>query len=115
MVAEKQNADYQLSIANDWIQSKISNEVEIKVKINRMNKFKDVIQVEVDELPEGVECEKVESKKRRRFIQIGHPQTERDPNLSRPVRIVGRMSIRQKCSHRDRRELKTHWLSIDPK
>ncbi len=116
LVAEEQNADYQLSIANDWIQSKIGDEAEIKVKINRMNKFKDTIQIEVDELPEGVKCEKVESKSEGDSSKSVTLKLKGTQPYQGPVRIIGRnLNSPEEVRVATAENKKPIWLSIGPK
>jgi hypothetical protein len=116
MAVEERNADYQLSIANDWIQTEIDKEVEIKVKINRANKFQETIQVEVDGLPESVVCEKVESKGEgdsSKSITLKLKGTE---SYQGPFRIVGRTTnSAEEVRVATVENKKPIWLSIGPK
>jgi hypothetical protein len=115
-IIEQRVPDYTLSIANDWIQSTIGKAVEVKVKVNRENKFAGTIQLEADGLPDTVRCEKAESKSEGDSSKTVTLKLEGTEAFQGTLRIVGRTSespddVRAATSENN----KPIWLSITPK
>jgi hypothetical protein len=57
-IIEERPPSFSLSIANEWIQTKIGKESEIKVKVERESEFAEPISISIEGLPESLNCSK---------------------------------------------------------
>ncbi len=115
VIIEERVPDFSLSIANDWTQTAVGKEVEIKVKVMREYKFSGTIVVEVDGLPDSISCDKTESKPEGDSSQAVTLKLKGSKAFQGPYRVKGRLTessdhVRVATSENS----KPIWLSISP-
>ncbi len=91
-IIEERIPDFTLSIANDWVQTTVGKDVEIKVKVHRESKFEETIIVDVADLSSSVSCVPSESKNTGNSSKEVTLKLKCSEAYQGPFRIVGRTS-----------------------